>query len=189
MLYINFLLPIAVLKSKELQAALDDNGLTIECSISIEVQRSKKFGSDVVSKKPILRTIKYSKWYDEYSLEETSKEILTSASYYESMNRFRRFAHVPVIELGILDPAQSYKVSLEIKVRARPPAQDQTGGAVELAGMVTGAQGKAIAADVAKLWRKKGDIFSVTSESQEFNIETLQRLLSPARAATGGKNP
>ena len=70
MLYIDFLLPMAALKSKELQAALDDNGLTIECVISIEVQRSQKFGSEVVSKKPILRTIKYSKWYNEYNLEE-----------------------------------------------------------------------------------------------------------------------
>ena len=54
--------------------------------------------------------------------------------------------------------------------------------------MVPGAQGKAIA-DVAKLLRKKGDFFSVVLESQEFNIETLQRLLAPAPAARGGRNP
>ena len=184
MLFVDFLLPMAALKSKELQAALDDNGLTIECSISIEVQRSR----ELVSKKPILRTMKYSKWYEEYNLEETSKEIFTSASYYESMNRFRRFTHIPVIELCFLEPAQNHKVTLEIKVRARPPAQGQSGAAVKLAGMVPGAQGKPIG-DVAKLLSKKGDFFSITLESQEFNIETLQRLLSPARAAGGGKSP
>ncbi len=188
MLYIDFLLPMAALKSKELQAALDDNGLTIECVISIEVQRSQKFGSEVVSKKPILRTIKYSKWYSEYNLEEASKEIFTSASYYESMNRFRRFTRIPVIELCFLDPDQNHRVSLEMTVRGRPSAQDRSGGATKLAGMVPDAQGKAIA-DIAKLWRKKGDFFSVALESQEFTIETLKRLLSPAPSARGGKNP
>ena len=60
---------------------------------------AEPFGSEVRSKKPILRTIKYSKWYSKYDLEEASKEeIFTSTSYYESMNRFRRFTRIPVVD-------------------------------------------------------------------------------------------
>jgi hypothetical protein len=166
-LRVDFMLPVSVVNNVGIEEALDDHGLTVECMVTVEVHKWLRFGRDLVVKNPVVRTLRYSKFYDEYILTESGREPSIEDSYYKSLDRFRRLTAVPVIDLYLLEPGEAYTVSLEVRVRALPKStRDQGGGPqVTQMGFVPPAS---IFKDIAKEWRKKGDLIHVEYESPKF---------------------
>jgi hypothetical protein len=176
-LCINFMLPIAVVKSPEIEQALDDHSLTVQCLVALEVRRSHRFKNDVVIKSAVIRELRYSKFNDEYVLTEKGKEVSVSNSYYTSLDRLRRFATVPVIDLYLLEPDESYTVVLDIRVRAGPSAHRAQSPGKSLAGIgVEQATSQAYPdLGIIDLFKKRRDFAHIEYESGKFAAGALPR--------------
>jgi hypothetical protein len=172
-LVVSFLVPRGELKSAGIEHILDDLGLEAECRVSLEVRKSgrfAKFGGGSFTKTVVVRTLRYSRWYDEYVLSENAREILTDRSYYKSLEQFRRFVDLSVVDLGILDPGEEYVVHLELSVRPRPPSQTQTRSSVNVAGVNEVGE---LAKQGYDFMRKKADLFHLELESRHFASDAV----------------
>jgi hypothetical protein len=172
MLYVDFMLPVSAVSGTGIETALDEHGLTVECLVTIEVRKPRRLGHDLVVKSPIVRTLRYSKFYDEYILSERGSEPSINSSYYKSLDMFRRFTAVEVIDLYLLEAGEDYTVVLDVRIRAVPAiTRDQDPGK-SLAGMGLVAPGSVLP-DVIKEWQKKGAFVHIEYESSRFTASDL----------------
>ena len=134
-LFIDFAVPIRSLRAARVDAALDEQGLSVDCVITTEVRKKAGFLNHTVIKNVVRRTLSYSRWYEEYVLAENAREISTHKSYYPALDRFRRFSRLRVVDLGILDPSQEYSIRLDLDLVPRLPSEKTQGRDPSFAGV------------------------------------------------------
>ena len=171
-LFIGFAIPIQSLREARLDDALEERGLSVDCVVSTEVRKKERFGHRMVVREVVRRTLSYSRWYEEYVLTENAREIATQKSYYASLDRFRRFTMLHVVDLGILEPGEEYTIQLEVALVPRPPSGRSGGEDVKLAGVLP--------KEMMALFRGKGSLLSIRMESPAFRPGQL-----PGRLFTG----
>ena len=167
-LLVGFALPVRSLKAAGIEKALDEQGLSVECEVSIEVRKKEGLLSHTVVKMLVRRALSYSRWYNEYVLSENTREVATSKSYYNTLDRFRRFSRVKVADMGTLDPGQDYTVRIEVSLVPRVPTRGTGGTTLALAGVGVGA-------DMLGLFKGKGSLLSIKVESATFRPAEIPR--------------
>lgn len=160
-LLVGFSLPLHSLRTAGIEKALDEQGLSVECEMSVEVRKKEGLLSRTVVKALVRRALSYSRWYDEYVLSENSREVATCKSYYTTLDRFRRFSNLKVADMGTLDPGQEYTVRIEVSLVTGMPAQRPGGASPSLAGI-------GAAKDLLELFKGKGRLLSIKIESATF---------------------
>jgi hypothetical protein len=159
---LGFLFPVATLPLAELEKVLEDQGLLVEVRVSIEVRKQGRFLSSTFVMTTNVRTLAYSRWYDEFVLNENAKEILTSRSYYGAVDSFRRYDGIEVAETGILEPDADYRIIVDVKGRLRLPEVGGAGESLSLAGL-------SLPLELADRLRKKNEVFSIRTQSEKFS--------------------
>ncbi|MCK4775082.1 MAG: DUF4390 domain-containing protein, partial [Candidatus Krumholzibacteria bacterium] len=174
-----FVLPIRELKAAGIEQALDE-GLEIECRVTIEINQRgrsrlaiwRRFMRQTLTRNAWVRTLRYDQWYDEYVIEDNDEESFRHQSYYQSIDRFRRFNDLSALSLALLEPDKVYTASIEITVRRSLSNASQQASNVEVAGAAAWAETDAV---VKQSWRlmKKKDMFHIKLESQKFTSDTV----------------
>jgi hypothetical protein len=157
-LFVTFSLPLRSLRAAKLETALEEQGLSVECGVSVEVRKREGLLGRTVVKALFRRALSKSRWYDEYVLSENAREIATSKSYYTTLDRFRRFWRLKVADLGTLDPGEVYTVRIEVSLVPRVPTRGAGGAAPALAG---------VGSDMLGLFKGKS-LLSIKVESATF---------------------
>jgi len=167
-LLVGFALPVRSLRAAGIEKALDEQGLSVECEVSIEVRKKEGLLNRTVVKALVRRALSYSRWYEEYVLSENAREVATSKSYYVTLERFRRFARMKVADMGTLDPGQEYTVRIEVSLAPRVPAKRARGESPNLASL-------GVAKDMLDLSKGKGSLLSIKMESAAFRPTEVPR--------------
>jgi hypothetical protein len=167
-LLVGFALPVRSLRAAGIEKALDEQGLSVECEVSVEVRKKEGLLNHTVVKALVRRALSYSRWYDEYVLTENAREVATSKSYYTTLDRFRRFSRLKAADVGTLDPGQDYTVRLEVSLVPRVPAKRAGGGSPNLASL-------GVAKDMLDLFKGKGSLLSIKMESAAFRPTEVPR--------------
>ena len=165
-LLVRFALPVRSLRAAGIEKALDEQGLSVECEVSVEVRKKEGLLNRTVVKALVRRSLSYSRWYEEYVLSENAREVATSKSYYVTLERFRRFTRMKVADLGTLDPGQDYTVRIEVSLVPRVPAKRAAGESPTLAGV-------GMAKDMLDLFKGKGSLLSIKIESAAFRTAEI----------------
>ena len=183
-LLVGFSLPVRSLKAAGIEKALDEQGLSVECEVSIEVRKKEGLLSHTVVKMLVRRALSYSRWYNEYVLSENAREVATSKSYYTTLDRFRRFSGLRVADLGTLDPGQNYTVRIEVSLVPRVPTRGTGSTTPALAGVGVGA-------DMLGLFKGRGSLLSIKVESATFRPAEVPRwsLGAPADVLLSARQP
>jgi hypothetical protein len=167
-LFVGFSLPVRSLRAAGVEKALDEQGLSVDCEVSIEVRKKEGLLSRTVVKTLVRRSLSHSRWYDEYVLSENAREVATSKSYYGTLDRFRRFARMKVADLGTLDHGQAYTVRLEVSLVPRVAAKRASGASVVLAGV--GAP-----QEMLELFKGRRSLLAIKVESASFTPAEVPR--------------
>ena len=165
-LLVGFALPVRSLRAAGIEKALDEQGLSVDCEVSVEVRKKEGLLSRTVVKALVRRALSYSRWYDEYVLSENAREIANSKSYFTTLDRFRRFSALKVADMGTLDPGQDYTVRIEVSIVSRVPTRGTGGTTLALAG---------VGADMLGLFKGKGSLLSIKVESATFRPAEVPR--------------
>jgi hypothetical protein len=159
---LSFQLPVPVLKIAGIEQALEEQGLSAECMVSIEVKERGGLRSKTFVRVVNVRTLTYSRWYDEYILSENAEEILSDRSYYKTLDSYRRYDDLKIVDVGILERDKEFTVVLEVKAKLRFP--DNRGDSGDFV-----AAGFSLPGELVDVFRKKGVFYSFKVESETFS--------------------
>ncbi|UCG51644.1 MAG: hypothetical protein JSW58_15900 [Candidatus Latescibacterota bacterium] len=168
----SFYLPLRDLKEAGIEKALDELALDIECRVSIEVKQRGRFRSKTFTKTTWVTTLSYSRWYDEYVIAENAEETFTHQSYYQSIDRFRRFSGIPIVNIAILEPGREYTATVDVTIRPRIPSQAHQESRVGMASAGAFDIGGELVKQGYDLMKKK-DMFHVKFDSAKFTTDAI----------------